>query len=1508
MYAYFRVFPDETHPRARYAFTKYGDSFNPDGVEMVVLDKYFNEVDDDIHVLSPLNNTDGHDLLILPNGDYVLMAYSGRSRDLSFIQTAFPDVMRGDDMPLGTNEPVQDSALQVRTPGGTVKLNWNSWDHMAIEDCITGSTFRGEYGHINALGTIDGDIIAGFRHCSKILRVDLDTGSVVWRAGPSILSREQWEAGETLQPNRGPAPLDFVNDPRGGFSGQHGGHMTADGNLLVYDNATHCGVPPGIPDDAMGLTECGTDVRTRAVEYAVDLPNDELVYQSEFRMPETDPPKTYGGFAGHAEPLHNGDWMISWSNTIRSDPPAPMPNTAMQVDPITGAEKLSMTLSNIAGSQGVGDPHHTRVVTTSPVALAARIEALTATLPPSGHTSVFHTGSADSPQVVVAFSRPVVDFAATSPSLSVTGGTIASVSAHVVAGEPTNAYLVTLTPEGDGAITFQLLTDQACADAGICTADGTTLSDVPAALVIGPPVTVSVGGAAYSVREGSTLTVPVHLSTAHRGVRGVTIPISVNPSGATSTDDYSGTQSVTFEAGHTRRSVSLKALDDTLVEGSEVVILTFGALPTGVTRGSVASSEITLTDADRAVVQFDVSVTEVAEGGETRLTFTIANGVTFEGDQTITLAHTGSAAPGDDFTLFDASNRELSPPYTITFPAKAASVYATFAAVDDTEGESAAETVTLTANLTQPGSQNTPLGTRSITIPPNDLPDTTVVTISAGNPVTEGADASFELSRSDALSVPIASSLTVPIRVTAIGSTLRGSKPSSATFAENSSTTSVQVATLDDAVVERAGEVTVLALADRTAPIRYLVGPMNSATVTVYDNDVAAFSVAADSTEVAEGSSVRVTVETVGVTFADEQAVTLTLAGTATAGQDFTVAARNGDDLLPPYRFLLPAGASSTIVTIGAARDTEDDAGETVEVSVSHEGGMIGTVAITITEAPPPATSIPVFIPGGGGPTGPTPSEADFEWTVKHDIDELDGGHDVPSGMWSDRTTLWLAHNGDGADDAVYAYDIESGQRIEDREFDLDERNRAPRGVWSDGETVWIADSGRDTLFAHDLNTGERLPDSDLALHRDNRDPRGIWSGDGIMWVLDRGADALFAYRLVSSDLLGEYALDSANGDPHGLWSDGVTIWVSDHGEKDLLAYRLPAIEAEGTPAEADLERVRDEEFTKLSRASNNSPRGVWSDGDVMYVADQSDDKVYTYNMPDAIDARLASLTLSEIEIGEFDSRRPDYEVVVPDGVTETTVEAEAAQDDAGVVIDPPDADGDETNGHQIVLTGVAEITVRVTSADGIRTKTYRVGLGDPEPEPWPHCLLGDVATGFSLLVFEGGSVDELVACAESRDVVALYALHEGVYVSYILGAPDFVNAAFRELYADGVPALTPLVAGTNGPPGEDPVGDISVPSWSECLRGVIAEGFSLVVYAGGSVEELVTCVQSRGVTAVYTLADGEWVSYIVGAPDFGNQPFRELFAEGLPATTPLVSKSSAVSRADPDREGAADN
>jgi hypothetical protein len=339
------------------------------------------------------------------------------------------------------------------------------------------------------------------------------------------------------------------------------------------------------------------------------------------------------------------------------------------------------------------------------------------------------------------------------------------------------------------------------------------------------------------------------------------------------------------------------------------------------------------------------------------------------------------------------------------------------------------------------------------------------------------------------------------------------------------------------------------------------------------------------------------------------------------------------------------------------------------------------------------------------------------------------------------------------------------------------------------------------------------------------------------------------------------------NSDPHGTWSDGTTLWVSHQGVKRLFAYRLP--DPPDAPAATDstarsLERVREEEFTELSHASNNSPRGLWSDGAVMYVVDANDGKVYSYNMPNALDARLASLAPSGVELGEFDPATTDYQGAPQGDVSETTVEARAAQPGAEVAISPPDHDGDAGNGHQVALAGAPAITV--TSPDGSRERVYRVSLGaaawDPLRDPWPHCFAGAVAVGFSHLVSGGGIVDDLAACAEERHVTALYALSGGEWVPYILGARAFVNRAFTELYPGVLPAATPLVARSGGPASPDPFdGDPRVAGlepWPECLRGEVAPGFSLLLSRGGGTDELVSCAEGLGVSALYALSGGE--------------------------------------------------
>ena len=569
---------------------------------------------------------------------------------------------------------------------------------------------------------------------------------------------------------------------------------------------------------------------------------------------------------------------------------------------------------------------------------------------------------------------------------------------------------------------------------------------------------------------------------------------------------------------------------------------------------------------------------------------------------------------------------------------------------------------------------------------------------------------------------------------------------------------------------------------------------------------------------------------------------------------------------------------------------------------------------------------------GGGGPSGPTPSEADFEWNVQRDIEALDAGNDLPTGAWSDGATLWVADNASGAGDAVYAYDLETGERLAASEFELAEANRAPRGIWSDGETVWISDSGQERLFAYDLETGERAEEREIVLAKRNKDARGIWSDGLTMWVLDGVKDALFAYELASGELRAEYTLADANSDPRGIWSDGVTLWVSDHGAKRLFAYRLPALpEAEPPEDPPALERVVAEDFEEPGRVGNNSPRGIWSDGAVMYVADALDGRVYTYNMPDAIDARLASLELEGVDIGEFSPLRTEYASEhVPHGNI-ATLTAVPAQEDASVHIEPADHDGDLSNGHHLRLLHGLEVTITVTSQDGSRERVYRVALADVAEEQAPadvaeeqapadvaeeqapadvaeeqapadvaeeqvtgpsaSCLRGAVSIGFSLVVSEGGSLDDLVSCAHERHVTALYALSDGDWVSYSPDAPDFVNQDFAELFPEGVPALTPLTVRSEGPATPAPPAPAVAEPFATCLLGEISDGFSLVVYEGGSVVDLEACGAGLGVTAVYALVEGEWESYALGAPDFVNAAFLALFTDGVPAAMPLTVK-----------------
>ena len=632
---------------------------------------------------------------MLENGNYLHMTYQLGFWDFSFL--TFNDV-NGD--PFGSWILARDSAIQIVTPQQVALLTWSSWDHMPLEDC-THHWFPpddGGWSHLNSIEMVDGQIIASFRGCNRILSIDPSTGQVNWRIGPTNLSDAEWESR-----GRGPVPMDIIGDPQKQFCGQHAAQILPNGNLLMYDNGSDCSRNPWTGVEFVRPSR----TYSRAVEYFLDFESNEAVYVREHSLYGT---KNHIGWAaGNVAPLDNGGWLISWGFDIfrgNGPPPTPPPFSVdvdiTEVDPSTGQELLTLDWY-LSGREVV------RATTMPPYALARQPRPLTAELPVNSATSEFHTGPTDRPQVVVAFPRPIVDFDETSPSLSVQGATVESVSPHLVDGGPAYSYVVTLAPDSDGSVTFRLLTGQACSSGGICAADGTMLSRVPAALVIGPHVTVSFAQASYNVSEGSARSIQIRLSAAYQGVRGLEIPVSLGTGATASSDDFTYTESVTLAAGETTKLLTVRGLDDTLVEGDESVTLEFGRLPDGVFEGTQASTTVVINDTDQANIDFAVGQDQVAEGGSTQISFTITNGVTYQDSQLISLSLGGTATPNDDFVLVDE----------VTLFTGAASADGFFFVIDDTDIESGRETVVIRATI---GSDNASLGSRTITIPPATWP------------------------------------------------------------------------------------------------------------------------------------------------------------------------------------------------------------------------------------------------------------------------------------------------------------------------------------------------------------------------------------------------------------------------------------------------------------------------------------------------------------------------------------------------------------------------------------------------------------------------------------------------------------------------------------------------------------------------------------------------------------------------------------------------------------------
>ena len=277
----FRRYPD-----GRYSFSER----DAEGVERtVIMDAGFNRIDT-VTLAGDLlpEHTGGHDFLITERGTYLQMSYYPNTRDFS----DFPC----DGEPCSVDADTEtDSVIQEVTPDGEVVFEWNSWDHVKMQDC-TIHRFPNDYAHLNSLHELEGDIVAGLRGCAQVLRIEHATGAVVWQLGGSLPMR-----ADRPPPATGAARyLPVVGDPLGEFCGQHHVTATAAGSLLMFDNGTHC----------LGARKAEPEV-TRIVEYDISS-GAEARFVRHYLLPAEHGVAASGG--GVVALPGNGNWLVTWGN------------------------------------------------------------------------------------------------------------------------------------------------------------------------------------------------------------------------------------------------------------------------------------------------------------------------------------------------------------------------------------------------------------------------------------------------------------------------------------------------------------------------------------------------------------------------------------------------------------------------------------------------------------------------------------------------------------------------------------------------------------------------------------------------------------------------------------------------------------------------------------------------------------------------------------------------------------------------------------------------------------------------------------------------------------------------------------------------------------------------------------------------------------------------------------------------------------------------------------------
>ena len=216
---------------------------------------------------------DSHDFVLLPNGHALLFASDPQPVDMSKI------VIGGQP-----DATVIGAVVQELDDSKNVIFQWRSFDYIPITDSYYDLTQKFiPYVHGNALDVDnDGNILFSLRYCSSIVKINRETGDVMWILGGK---ENQFQFFGEHSEN---APTFFSN--------QHNVTALPDGDLLLFDNGDDHKNSQGKP-------------YSRGVEYKLDQQAMTATMVWEYDHNKS----IYTSSGGSIQRLPNGNTLIGWS-------------------------------------------------------------------------------------------------------------------------------------------------------------------------------------------------------------------------------------------------------------------------------------------------------------------------------------------------------------------------------------------------------------------------------------------------------------------------------------------------------------------------------------------------------------------------------------------------------------------------------------------------------------------------------------------------------------------------------------------------------------------------------------------------------------------------------------------------------------------------------------------------------------------------------------------------------------------------------------------------------------------------------------------------------------------------------------------------------------------------------------------------------------------------------------------------------------------------------------------